>query len=484
MQEIWIPESLVTLFLFLPVIRPFVKKLKPIEGLAWLPLLALLIILILIPAYGFRAETFPLFIYAVILTGSAISQKAGNRSKFENQRHFIFAFPALVLLAAAAGTAFYFTPLLDTALSTQGVYALNVKTGTAGETAEEKEYSIRIYTDESDKQPSLRPLLVVLPPGSLEMADQVCGELRNRGFTVLSGVRTGSDPMEGFRRIHAFFSGTVSSKANARGRILEEERRDDLLFLMSWIKQNPRLDEKTALFSLASPGAVFLAGYDAGGSALVLLSNFLSFGGMTGSSFADKDVSSGIKIRGLIAIESYLWSVYREETLHIPDLPPDSGWFESIKYSFNRWFWEMKSKKITTLGQIPEISIPFLFMVSDRSRGSDYRSGRYRALFGAFQAVRGPAVLVSVDGAGPLAYSDFPVRYPLVNIFFPGRMKTVRDDLEIMDVGTGIIAKFAAGILAAGGETSGVTAQAGTSSLHYPSVLSGVEVTSRNNFQW
>ena len=484
MQEIWIPELLATLFLFLHVIRPFVKKLRPIEGLAWLPFLALLIIIILNPAYGLRAEILPLFIYTVVLTGAAVSQMAGNRNKFENHRHFVFAFPALVLLAAAAGTAFYFTPLLNTDLITQGVYALNVKAGTAGETAKEKEYSIRIYTDENDRQPSLRPLLIVLPPGSPDMADKVCGELRNRGFTVLCGVRSRTGLPERLRSIHAFFSGTVSSWANARGRALEEERKDDLLFLMSWIKQNPRINEKTQLFSIASPGSTFLMGYDAGGSALVLLSNSLIFGGMTGSSFTDKSLSSGIKIRGLVVIESYLWSVYREETLHVPDLSPDSGWFESVKYSFNRWFWEMKSKKITALGQIPEISIPLLFMVSDRSRGSDSYSRRYDALFKTFRAVRGPAVLVSVDGAGPLAYSDFPVRYPLFNIFFSGRIKTARDDLEIMDVSAGIIAKFAAGILTAGSEAPDSSAQDTTPSLHYPSVLSGVEVRSRNNFHW
>ena len=484
MKEIWIPELLITLFLFLPVIRPFIKKLKPMEGLAWLPLLALLIILVLIPAYGFRPETIPLFIYAAVLTVSSILQALMGSRKYKNSRHLIFAFPALVSLVLAAGIAFFFTPPKDTALSTQGVYDLRVKAGIAGLTADraggitagEKEYSIRIYTDENDKQPSLRPLLVILPPGSLAMTDQICGELRNSGFTVLSFVRLGMNPAEQFRRMHAFFSGTVSSKANARGRALEDARKDDLLFLLSWLRQNPQVDERTQLFTLASPDAVFFAGYDAGGSALVLLSNSLSFGGMTGTPFPGRAVSSDIKIRGLIAIESSLWSVYQEEIFHIPDLPPDSGWFESVRYGLSRWFWEMKSKKITALGQIPELSTPLLFLVSDRSRKSE--SGRsphglsgYRALFEAFQAARGPAVLVSVDGAGPLAYSDFPIRYPLINVFFPGHTKTGRDDLEILELSAGIITKFAAGILE-------------TSPLRSPSLLTGVQVVSKNSIQW
>jgi hypothetical protein len=265
---------------------------------------------------------------------------------------------------------------------------------------------------------------------------------------------------------------------------MEEERKEDLLFLMSWIGRNPQIDGKTPLFTLASGDAVFLAGYDAGGSALILLGDSLSL-----------DRRGGIKIRGLIAIESPLWSVYREDALNIPDLPPDAGWFESVRHGLNRWLQEMKPKKIAGPGQIPELSIPLLFLVSDQSRESEYQSGQYQALFGTFKAARGPAVLASADGAGPLDYSDFPVRYPIISALFPGHREKLRNNLDAPGETAEIITRFAAGILETAGETRGETydetyGEPGDETrveiypLRKPPVPAGVHIRANNNAHW
>jgi len=447
MQEILIPKALITLFLFVFIIRPFIRKLKVLNGLAWLPLLALLTIAALIPAYGFRPEAVPLFVYALVLSAVSIFRiaKGGGRlNSFRKGPQFIFALPLLILLAATAGFAFYFSPQKDTALSTQGVYTLR-----------EGEYNIRIYTERVGS-PSQRPLLVLLPPalGSMAAVDHVAAELRDLGFTVLTSERAGANPAKWFRSVHAFFSGTSSARANARGRELEEARKEDIRFILSWIRQNPQVDERTRFFDIASADAVFLAGYGAGGSALILLEN----------SLLRDTLSLGLNIRGLIAIESPLWSVFREsarqtdapgpapgtptEVIFYEDPPPRTGLFNSVRHGLSRRISELGPQRVAGLGQVPQLSTPALFLVSDRSRESAYQRGRYRALFETFRSAGNLAVLASADASGPLDFSDVPVRYPLVSALFPGLAELpLRRNLEAPADTAAVITNFAVGIL-------------------------------------
>jgi hypothetical protein len=161
---------------------------------------------------------------------------------------------------------------------------------------------------------------------------------------------------------------------------------------------------------MASRESVFLAAYDAGGSALVLLGNSPSLTGRPPS-------PEGLQIRGIIALESPLWSLYREESSQIPGLPPNAGWFPSVRHGLKQWFLQWKPKKITGLKPVPELSLPLLLLVSPRAWESKHRA-RYEAVFAAFDAARAAAVLAAAPGAGPLDYSDIPVRYPLVSAFF------------------------------------------------------------------
>jgi len=479
MQEILIPKALITLFLFVFIIRPFIRKLRALNGLAWLPLLALLTIIALIPAYGIRPETLPLFVFAAVLSVVSISRIArggGRLNHFRKGPSLIFSLPLLALLTVTAGIAFYFSPQKDTALSTQGVYTLR-----------EREYNIRVYT-EREGRPSQRPLLVLLPPapGSLAAIDHVAAELRNLGFTVLTSERSGTGPAKLFRSLNAFFSGTSSARANARGRQLEDARKEDIRFLLSWISRNPQVDERTWLFDIASAEAVFLAGYGAGGSALVLLENLFSDSAAIQSSPGAFD-SRGINIRGLIAIESPLWSVFRNdryqpfaltpgtptEVIFDQEPPPPEGWFNSVRHGFGRRISEIGPQGISGLGQVPQIYTPVLFLVSDRSRESSYQSGRYRALLETFRSARGLAVLASADGAGPLDYSDFPVRHPLISAFFPGRSDTPFRNIEAPAKTAAVIANFADGILESLGKSSLLQRQPDPA---------GFQIESRNEF--
>jgi len=436
MQEIWIPESLIILFLFIHIIRPTIKKFRDIDGLAWLPLLSLLLTITLFPAYGFRPEVIPLLLFAAVLTPLSIIKQGKVSIKYRGFRKvkFVSALPPLIFLAATTWIAFYFTPQKDTALGTVGVHTQRLKSG-ATEERNQTEYSIRVYIDENDSQPSRRPLLILLSPalGSHSAVDMVSQELRNRGFTVLAvSERLKASPAKLFRRINAYFSGTVSAGANARGRVLEEERKEDILFLLSWIKQNPRLEGKGLLFDLASRDMIFLAGYNTGGSALVLLENTLS---------------QETQLRGLIAVESPLWSLYREEEYIRAALSVDAGWYESVRYGINNWFMGIKPKKITGLGPLPKFSTPILFMVSGRSLEPKFREGRYLALFKTLEAARPYALLASVDNTSPLDYTDFPIKHPIITTLYSGGRKPVVNNLEAPSLTAAIITRFAADIL-------------------------------------
>ena len=404
MREIWIPLALITLFIFLHIIRPGLKKLKTIDGLAWLPLLALISTLALIPAYGFRPETLPLLLYSAVLTVIVFFKQINGDIKFRSfgKGRFVLIFFPLVLLAAAGATAFYFTPQKDLSFSTLGVHTLNANG-----------YTIRIYTDDIGI-PEKRPLLVILPPelGSLAVIDETACDLRDSGFTVLACARNRNfNPAKTFRMISAFFSGNVSAAANKRGRALEDRRKEDITFIISWICQNPRIEGTVQLFNIASRDAVYLTGYDTGGSALILLED--SFSGTS---------RDAITIQSLIAIEAPLWSLYTEQANQIPDIPADAGWYDSVKLGIHRWLLELKPKKIAVTNYIPELSTPVLFLVSDWSR--DYttgpkrfagqRPGRYEALHKCFSLTKDRAFLVSADSASPLDYSDFPAHYPLI----------------------------------------------------------------------
>ena len=318
MQEILIPKALIVLFLFVSIIRPFVRKLKPVKGLALLPILALFTCIVIIPAYGFRPEVLPLFVFALILNLANASRRVKSRARYRSsyrEPQFVFAVPVLILLAAASWVAFSFSPRTDTALSTHGVYALrewgyNIRVYVGQDQdleldqdqdladialfqSEYFEYEYFVPADFPFYTPPLRPLLALLPPaiGSLAAVDLLAVELRNRGFTVVTIDRSGgTNPARWFGIARAFLAGTTSVRANADGRRLEEERKDDVRILLSWIMSNPQINDSARLFDITSADAIFLGGYDTGGSALLLLFDTLFSG----------TLPAGINVRGIM----------------------------------------------------------------------------------------------------------------------------------------------------------------------------------------
>ena len=423
MQDIWVPLSLIILFLLLHILRPHLKQLRPIEGLAWFPLVSLLIALILIPAYGFRPEVLPLLLYSGVLAGISFRKYRRGDEKMPYYRGLVFLILPLVILIFCSWTALHFRPALEGSLSSQGVHTLRLEAG--------RDYHLRLYTDEDDPRPSRRPLLLLLPPayGSPLVTDQLSMELRDRGFTVLSYTREpyGQSPRAWMHRQRAFRQGSQQPRANMRGRALEELRLGELSFLLPWLRSNPWFTQGP-LFDQASRDEIFLAGFDAGASALILL---------------ESAEVPGIRIRGLVAVESYLWSLYREEAP--PPLPTrtEEGWLSSLREGIGRVGLRMRRPTLAPREELPPLGLPVLFLVSDRVRENPDAPGPYQALL-ALNAAEG-GILISPEGAGPFDFSDVPLRYPLISRLFPGQGSPTRELGPVLSAE--IIAAFAASTL-------------------------------------
>jgi hypothetical protein len=422
MQEIWIPELLIGFFLLLAIIGRVFRKLSASKGLMWLPLPAFFIAIGLFPAYGFRPEALPLVVFTVIITLTRLPDILSTLGRSDtagyNEGKILFALPAIVLLCAALALAAIFSPVETPAYASR-VYAFSAKDGMG------RDYFFRVYRngEETGIPGEKRPLLVLAPPlfGSPAGAEKLCNELLGRNFTVLTYSRRGFDAPalneegksygislpERFRRGRAFLSGAGpfrSSGGNEEGRLLEKERKDDILFVLSRVLLNPRLGEGLALFDIAGRNQVFLGAYDAGAAALISLAGDRGF------------VRSRPFIKGVIAIEPSLWPAPAGGE------PPGS---------------------VAADSRIPPWQgYPLLLLASDRIL--DGSPGRqYEAIRLCMESALSPVILAALEGAGPLDYSDFPLRYPLVSAFFPGRRRGAFVPREAAAAAASLIARFA-----------------------------------------
>jgi dienelactone hydrolase len=453
MGELNIPELLACLFLFLPLIRPFIKQLWPMEGLVWLPPLALGIIIALFPAYGFRPECLPLLLLALVVNCANLPSLGALLSHLRNddfrERNPLLVVLALILLAGAAGIALYFRPAPGPALLSRGVGAFSLEDEARG-----VRLTVRIYGPEDGgaiPPGEPRPVMVMVPPaaGSVGSIDRVCGELRDLGFTVISYSRGGFDfPAIGedgrkiqppadqiLRLLRVMSRGHVSAAVNAQGRLMEDQRRQDTAFLLA------RVGESVPSRDAFPPGAlagadrkrVFLVGYGAGGAAVLLLAGAPDF------------ASRYPGVRGLIAVESPVLSALRgDEREEPPPLGEDAGWFRAIGFGISNWARGLKPQRITGMTAVPAPAVPLLLLVSDRALQDRYVERRYGTLWRLFDDAKKPAILAAVPGAGPLDYSDIPLKYPLYAALFPGAGAPLWSNGEIPRNTAALMANFAA----------------------------------------
>jgi hypothetical protein len=447
MSEIWIPEFFIVLFLFLALVRPWIKRLAPQAGIDWFPLLAFFLSIGLFPAYGFRLEALPLVVFTLVFCFRTflfmLPGRAKMRAGTSGYRNFsrenpVSRFLSLVFLVFCLVFAFIFSPLESNEGDRPEFSAFRLDNE-----EENRSFDIKVYGERGG-----RPLLVLSSPFlGAPALDHVCLELEKCGFTVLSMVKRGRKA-ELFSRFRAWTAGTRFAAANRRGKALEEAGQKECLFILDWIAKNPPGTDSSTRADAAEED-IFLGAYGAGASSLVLLAGDPVF------------VRSNPKVKGMIAVEPPLWSLFREEERQSKSLPPDFSWFESVKSGLRNWIASLKPGKIAGLGEIPGAEISVLFLVSDRALGSP-QTEHYKAVYGSLQAARKASALAAVSGAGPFDYAGFPSKYPLLSLIFSGRSQSAWSAREAAGGTARIITNFAALLtdapLSSGGNSGGSSA--------------------------
>ncbi|MDR1419147.1 MAG: hypothetical protein LBI86_02115 [Treponema sp.] len=449
MREIVIPELVAAFFLFFPLVQPFIKGLWDISGISWLPPTALLIVIGIFPAYGWRPECVPLFAMALLSSlvfvppmfrGAVFRPERPVSGDFRKPGLYI-TIPGLVLLAGAVFTALFFSPAVNSRFTSEGVREVTLRNG-------EREYFLRIYgeiepsaeakpgqTAEKPRNTPVRPFIFLIPPegGSVPAVDPVCAGLRDRGFTVISYSRRGFDSPAAaggrtyppslltIRRIWRNFRlGAAREKINAYGRALETGRREDIDFLLPLVTHN----------YLPEGSPLFLAGYSAGGGALVYRAD---------AGFA----AAYAAVKGIIAIESPLWSVFQGKERVLREIPENSPWFTAVRIRAENWFAQRKPRVLVP-GTVPRPALPVLYLMSDRILDKSPGKNRYDAVYTALRNAVSPAALAAVEGAGPLDYTGYPVTHPVYRVLFPGTGKTPPAGRVLVDSTIAIITNFAA----------------------------------------
>jgi hypothetical protein len=443
-MELRILVYLAALLLFLSIVRPLIRGLWKLSGLTACPLLALGIMAGIFPAYGFRPECIPLLLCAVSLAAANFGDLAALFSSLHGDayrdRGLLFTLSSAAVFACTLWIALYFAPPLNTDLGTEGVKTLFLQGG---------KLHVRIYgpvDQEPDQSLPSRPLLIFLPPaaGSLTVTDEVCGALRDRGFTVLACSRLNFDSpaFDGdgmpvrlhipdlFRLTNALTGGMRNTIANAGGRELEESRKQDTIYLLEELPRNKILAD---VLGGTEDVPVFLAGYGAGGAALTVLAG------------QDDFTLRFQNIRGIIAVEAPLLSSLEGDPLP-PLPPPPKNRIGAFIYHAEEFAESLVPRKITRIGTIPRPAVPILFILSDRVIHE--RSGRYETILRTLVASRNTAMVAAVPGAGPLDYSGSPRYYPLLSFLFRGAYQTGRAETRNWpELTASLMANFAALVL-------------------------------------
>jgi hypothetical protein len=452
MWELRALELLIALFLLLPLIRPFFKGLWTIEGLAVLPLLALGAGVGIFPAYGTRPECIPLILCALVLNIANLPALGGVFGRLKNDDFRDRGIPGTAfcaaLILAAMALAVRFAPPRNIAM-------IEARSATVRDEAREVELFLRVYEPPPDASAAgKRPLMILIPPaaGSLPAVDRVCGELSRRGFTTLAYSRRGVDapalrtngkkrllsPAKSLGLLRAIFQGTRWAGANALGRSLEEERKQDLAFLLSFLQSRgglgivPEHDTDRSL--------VFIAGYGAGGAAAAILAAEPGF------------AARYPEVRGIVGLESPILSALAQEA------PPKTsarrgqpGRLRSFLTDLGGKIAGLGPRRIREPDRIPRPEVPVLFILSDRALSPSWRrEQRYLSVLETCRRAAKPAALVMVPGAGPLDYSDAPEKYPLLSRLFPGDAAPLWSREEYPGGTASLIANFGAALLGGG----------------------------------
>jgi hypothetical protein len=434
-SELWGTEALVCLFLVLPLFRPFVKALWPLDGLVWLPLIAIVITVGIFPAYGFRPECLPILLFALIYNAatwdSVISSLRSQPSDAFRDRSNLLTLFAFIMLGAAIYTMYTFTPRSAGYPETEPQRTLKTLSGGIG-----RDYCLQIYGETGRGG----PIIFLVPPeiGASASVKLVSSELGKKGYTVVTYSRKDFDipfvdengkkhlsllaKMPGY--LYASIMGTRLAPANNRGKSMEAERLADIEFLL------PRIYELSGDTNDDLP-PILLVGYGAGGSALVYLN-------------ANGRFASNRNVLGIIAVENRLWSSYKTESSAASRNSSIRGFSYRSLLDIADRLTDLLPRTLKRAEALPSANLPVLYLVSGRALKYpllDYGDGKnpYQAIFDTERLASGPIAIAIIEDAGPLDYQDFPLTHPIYS-FSLAKLKNAEN--FISDT-AGIIGNFA-----------------------------------------
>jgi len=417
MSELWVPEAIVCLFLVLPLFRPLVKALWPLDGLVWLPLIAVVITVGIFSAYGFRPECLPILLFAFIYTianrDSIISSIRSQPSDAFHDRNPLLTLFAFIMLGAAIFTMFAFSPRTGSFPKTETEPR---KVLTAFPNSTGKDYSLRIYGKTG------RPVIFLVPPelGASVSVDIICSELENRGYTVVTYSRKDFDlpfddvngkkhfsllaKLPGY--LYAYFKGTRFASANNRGKTMEAERLSDIEILLPRIYG--LIGGETNNDELPP---TLLVGYGAGGSALAYLNDMGGF-------------ASNNNVLGIIAVESRLWSSYETEAPVVYRNSSKRRFNYRILMEIVDRLTDLLPKTLKRTKSLPSANLPVLYLISGKALKQpslDYGKGKnpYQVIFDTARLASGPIAIAAIEDSGPLDYQDFPLTHPVYSFALP-----------------------------------------------------------------
>jgi len=442
--EILAPEIIIVLFLALPLSRPFVKILWPLDGLVWLPFIALCIVIGIFPAYGFRPECLPILVFAVIynvanlfpLIASMVSRPDDS---FRDQRPLSIVC-LFILLGTAAIPMFAFSSRVYEKSEADIESVKELKIGNRVVKSEKsfyRNYVLRVYGPVHGN----RPLIFLVPPeiGAVASVDIVCTELQRQGFTVVTYSFKDNDLFS--RRftlspglltyLRIYRKAASSASVNKQGKVLEDERRTEIEFLL------PQLPALLGINNDKLP-PFLLVGYGAGGSALAYLAGETDF------------VTRSNNVLGIVAIESRLWSSYLPETPYSFKVPPGGGMIMRQWVNIENRLMNILPQKVIRKGPLPGAglsaqSFPVLYLISGRALNYKGRKP-YQAVFDCIYSGLTQLSIIAVEGAGPLDYQDFPFTHPIYSFLLPGMKGAEKNENPIGDT-IGIIRNFASFLL-------------------------------------
>jgi hypothetical protein len=421
MSELIIVESIIGIFLFLHIVRPYVRAFWEADGFVFFPIAALFCGIAMIPAYGIRLECLPLLLFSFVYSVWYLPSVVAVFSRFKEypvRRNALgLSFIAAVLLAFSLGTAFRFLPRDEPPVDNPQKTQFPIHDPARG---------IDLFV--SYYQGKGSDLVLLIPPVTipLSMIEGMCAAFNEKDYTVLAFSRPHFDNstldqngetaevsvFEKIKRYRQTISGVKNTKMVKEQLSLASEREADILFLLSALKTGELLREARSYNeNNKNPyyENIFLLGYGAGGAASIRLAGNKSFLRMNPA------------VKAACAIESVVLCDFSDRQYE-PDSEANAG--KPIGTVFRKLF----QKPTPRLENISHPEIPVLFVAGDSAQQKNSYH-RYMAVVQTMIESKAPFLFASINGVHAVDFSSLPQKYPVLLFLLRSKTPTENESL-------------------------------------------------------